>query len=476
MLRKVAITKIILFTLFLAMPVMAATDNTSQIPELNPFCWHRKDCQNIRKQFGGTGQGDEGFISDASVAPCVGGTGDDQWGRCLPAGTSKTEISFGGKSEFSNIGEFIVLMYKYLLTIASIVAVVVIIIAGMQWVTSGGNSEAIGSAKKRIGGAVIGLFIAYMSYFVLNTINPALVNLRLPQVWLIRPKILMTEFCGDLPGATTTLKFAKVSGVDEPNKPLPPAAERDYIKWETMACGSRFLVENGGEQVCKGNSCDIAGKGNPEKKTCFDIKGDGTGYECGNVRIAGRITYNKNIATDFFGTWIAGFLTDEWDIPPIVGNPQLFFSCNNDVEEPPSYFLIPYEGKIDADYYTIEAPMKALNYAEQFCNERGGGLKGFAVKVFMNQNLTTDDEDHYLGSDGGSTAIDLGQGPEWVPSLATIPKFQGFFFNNVLKIDKKYFISIDQLKKGFRLNIEAGEILDVDELSQEQIYHRKFGI
>src|SRR3989344_2173828 len=299
----------------------AAIDNTSKLPEFNPFCWHRSDCYKIRETFlsgsPSNAELEQGFITDASVAPCVGGTGDNQWGRCLPAGQTKTEISFGGQDKFSNIGEFILLMYKYLLTIASIVAVVVVIIAGAQWITSGGNSEAIGSAKKRIAGAFIGLFIAYMSYFVLNTINPALVNLRLPQVWLIKPVELMPAFCQDIEGADTK-KFMlvgtthtitqieqnsseenpdrtgggvnEVDGEESAVKVLrvgidklqsePVSLEQElasgnkytYTKPKgnsVFKCGERFFVEGGGTSItcrgkwcqdaknpCQGNSCD----------------------------------------------------------------------------------------------------------------------------------------------------------------------------------------------------------------------------
>ena len=477
--KKTVASTAILFTLLTFSPASAATDNTSQIPELNPFCWHRKDCHNARKKFltnPPSCEGsptckelEQGFIKDASVAPCVGGTGAEQWGRCLPAGTTKTEISFGGKDEFSNIGEFIILMYKYLVTIASIVAVVMIIIAGMQWVTSGGNSEAISSAKKRIGGALIGLFIAYMSYFVLNTINPALVNLRLPQVWLIKPQSQMTEFCADLPGATTTLEFAKVGGVDEPNKPAPPAAERDYIKWETMACGSRFLAENGGEQVCRGNSCDIAGKGNPENKTCFDKKGDGTGYDCGNVRMGGGITY-IGAATALIGDFFGGAISNDWKHPPVnfisiaikckqlkegeTIQAKLFdmfvntaMAATEALEFAASLKVIASVNVRDQDRYAIEFSNKEIN-----CRSRGiqgsGVLEDDYIIIRVNMQgakggAFTYDEWHYLGRDG----IDLGN--------------EIFFENNYQKIDKQYLYTQEELIKGIKMNIDGDSIINV---------------
>jgi hypothetical protein len=71
------------------------------------------------------------------------------------------------------LGEYIKAIYNFSIVIISIIAVVVLIIAGAQIITSaGGPAKAAG--YKRITQAVIGLFIAWGSYAVLNTINPNL--------------------------------------------------------------------------------------------------------------------------------------------------------------------------------------------------------------------------------------------------------------------------------------------------------------
>ncbi len=248
----------------------AAVDGSSKIPALNPFCWHKKDCVEVRGKYV---LGDpsvetlakDGFVTGPTAAPCVGGEGDEEWGRCLPAGVSKTEISFGGENKFANIGVFIVSMYKYLVGIASIVAVIMIILAGIQWLTSGGNSETISGAKHRISGAVIGLFIAYMSYFILNTINPALVNFRLPQVWLIRPQQLIPKFCKQLEGAENgKLKFRFYSREDDQTSAVDikkagtetmPYGQKDANNLDIFSCGRRFLPEDSGTQTCFADIC-----------------------------------------------------------------------------------------------------------------------------------------------------------------------------------------------------------------------------
>lgn len=475
MFKKIAIITAALFVLLTSAPANAAVDASSNIPEFNSFCWHRSDCRAVRKQFfiGSVSEAelDKGFITDASVAPCRGGTGDAEWGRCLPAGQTKTEISFGGKSEFSNIGEFIVLMYKYLLTIASIVAVVMIIIAGAQWVTSGGNSEAISSAKKRIGGAVIGLFIAYMSYFVLNTINPALVNLRLPQVWLIKPVALVPEFCADLPGATTTLKFAKVAGPDEPDKPLPPPDQLVYTQWNAQGCGSRFLAENGGKTTCVGNGCE------DDVKTCLNKEGDRKSYDCADIRAFGDISRSAAAGTCGLGLGgviakgvgaVVGGVVDNWGCPPIV-NEWLVGVCTESGDG--IRFGDGGHGESKGHYW-IEYPIsgdKSIDGVVANCKQYHGDFKGFVVDFQMHKEWTavdvgsalldvdkilldpssifdigegTDDRTHIVGKGG----VDLGEA--------------GALKGNINKIKEEFLFSVDEIKKGARLNIDASKIED----------------
>lgn len=186
-------------------------------PQSDPSCWKKEDCAKARTQLldkqwleltdEEKKYAEGGFVKDS--ATCGDG---DTWGKCLPGTLTETMIAFGGQRRFASVGEFLTKNYTYALSIAGILAAVMIIVAGFQWVTSGGNSEAITSAKKRIGGSVIGLFIAYMSYFILTTINPALVNLRLPQAWLIRNNNLAVEtsdWCDPTGGSQTRTNCEK---------------------------------------------------------------------------------------------------------------------------------------------------------------------------------------------------------------------------------------------------------------------------
>ena len=93
----------------------------------------------------------------------------------------KVEVDNAGRNTYIRIpyiGEFISAAYKLGIILTGVAATIMIIVAGAQWVTSGGNVERITSAKNKIIGAVTGLIIAVTSYTLLYTINPDLVRFK----------------------------------------------------------------------------------------------------------------------------------------------------------------------------------------------------------------------------------------------------------------------------------------------------------
>ncbi len=477
MLKKTAIILVMLFTFFIlpsADVLAAGTD--SQIPELNPFCWHKSDCRNIRKQFLGSGANnaelDQGFVSDITTAPCNGGEGDQEWGRCLPAGVTKTAISFGGQDKFSNIGEFILVMYRYLLTIVSIVAVVVIILSGVQWTASAGNSETISTSKKRIGNAVVGLFIAYMSYFILNTINPALVNLRLPQTWMVKPMAQVPEFCSDIAGANEgKIKFAFVADWTQPkNVALPPPEKREYVLKSdkvSLVCGSQYLAENGGETTCRGDGClKFAAQG---LTSCFDKVGDGTKYECGNVKIGGKISYTGS-ATLLLGDFLGGGLSLDWTHPPINSIGAVLVCRNSNyldlrsttdlLNKEGADFLLGFANNV-VDNYFLDITDKKIDNAVAQCMAGTNVARGDASSVVRGIVLIADMQSAF-GSHGGTAGIYSFDETHYIGRNATDLGNSNFFVKNYDKISSRYFFTTDEVKKGLRLNINADSIVDVN--------------
>lgn len=251
------LTKIFLFFTFLCIvflpifPVLAA-DNTLP-PEKNPLCWAKSECVQARKQFVPEGIASEGWIQEGE---CIG-----DWGKCLSGGTTKTQISFNGQKVFSDAGVFIKKIYNYAVLVIGVIATVVIIISGLQWSASAGNSDTISSAKNRIAGALIGSFIAFMSYVILSAVNPATVNLRLPQVWLTRSIPLPLKWCQDY--KDKDLESSVFLSVDDAYLDAVASQVKAYdikqfkggkaIKADTR-CSVQYLLP-GGADTCLGNKC-----------------------------------------------------------------------------------------------------------------------------------------------------------------------------------------------------------------------------
>jgi len=75
----------------------------------------------------------------------------------------------------NSLAEVIGQVVRAVLSVLGLVALVIFIIAGFQWMTSGGNKEKIESAQKLMGAAVIGLVIIIIAYaaarFIVNALT-----------------------------------------------------------------------------------------------------------------------------------------------------------------------------------------------------------------------------------------------------------------------------------------------------------------
>lgn len=83
------------------------------------------------------------------------------------------------------IANYIKSFYNYAVGITAVVATVVLMIGGLQWIIAGGSGEKISEAKAWITAALTGLVLALSSYMILDLINPKLVNLKVTPIKII---------------------------------------------------------------------------------------------------------------------------------------------------------------------------------------------------------------------------------------------------------------------------------------------------
>ncbi|TSD05915.1 MAG: Uncharacterized protein Athens071412_197 [Parcubacteria group bacterium Athens0714_12] len=108
----------------------------------------------------------------------------------------------GQEGAGKDLASYIAAWYTFGLGAISVVAVVMIMWGGLQWLTAAGSGSQIGEARKAISNAVVGLILALCSYGLLYIINPNLVKLKLPEIGIIQDKcsLLGKEKCEPEPG------------------------------------------------------------------------------------------------------------------------------------------------------------------------------------------------------------------------------------------------------------------------------------
>ena len=397
----------------------------------------------------------EGFIYSAETIKACGktdATKKEPLGFCLPVGQTQSTISFGGKKKFLHIGEYIQTLYQYGIVAAGVLSVIMIIVAGFTWTTSGGNSERIGSAQKRIAGAITGLALAVLSYTLLNTLNPALVNIRLPQIWSINSQGLVPPICNEL-DTSTKVKELGPRNMDATAKQKEIAsisAQTEYTEDPKKAkCGIDYFVHGAGELTCSGNLC------NP-KHICY-TKPDAQVPTCNRATMAGTIS-NADLIKSFIasnavlsvGSSIFG---EGWEWP-WANDPEIYVVCidgtftdigkDNPTNNPNNH---TNETKQTQQYW-ITVSDAQIDSAAEDCVFSHGGLQGFGLTLELNEEGDLTSDDTHLFS---RNSLDLGDVDQNFPET--------YFGNSIIK-DKLY--TVEEMKKGVILDIDIGTACDID--------------
>ncbi|MEK7508920.1 MAG: pilin [Patescibacteria group bacterium] len=98
----------------------------------------------------------------------------------LPAVVSAQNLDLGiNYATYTGLGtkdvrETIARIINVALGLLGIVAVVIVLVGGFEWMTAGGNEEKTGEAKQRIMAGVIGLAIILSAYAIANFVVKSL--------------------------------------------------------------------------------------------------------------------------------------------------------------------------------------------------------------------------------------------------------------------------------------------------------------
>ncbi|MFH1089852.1 MAG: pilin [Candidatus Uhrbacteria bacterium] len=225
-------------------------------PADNVICWMEEPCvsdwDNNKIPDG---------LWDAQSSESMDTCGGEPYGYCY-AYPLETTLSVGlplggtGVTTVQDLGDYINKLYIFLLSISGIIAILMIMIGGIQYVVSRGGSEA-GEAKKRIYNAMIGVVLLFFANVILYTVNPQLIRLMLPQI----PKARTVFFVSD----ETSCEALLAQNID----PAHPIYElkNDIASGNCGDAMPEIVKINGSapneKKYCSWTTCSSTSEGNP---------------------------------------------------------------------------------------------------------------------------------------------------------------------------------------------------------------------
>jgi len=118
------------------------------------------------------------------VSVCSADTNSSQ-GRVTPLEISYPSFDYSGiKIELTSnvkISEYVKYIFYFFIGVSGFIALIVVVLAGLQYLTAADNIEKVKDAKNKIWSALFGLIILFFSVLILKTINPQFVEIIDPQ-------------------------------------------------------------------------------------------------------------------------------------------------------------------------------------------------------------------------------------------------------------------------------------------------------
>ncbi len=87
----------------------------------------------------------------------------------------------------TSVGSLITFFVAFVIVLATLLALVMIVIGAIQWITSGGDKTKVDAARNHIIAAIIGLVVIALSFVIINVVISALglgdlMHLRIPKL------------------------------------------------------------------------------------------------------------------------------------------------------------------------------------------------------------------------------------------------------------------------------------------------------
>ncbi|MBU2539716.1 pilin [Patescibacteria group bacterium] len=139
--------------------------------------------------------------------------------------SAKLEVEIPGLPGNPTLIDYRDVLFNFFIGLGGAIAVLALVIGAIQWMTSAGNPDAVGNARKRIIGSIFGLILLFSSYLIMKTINPALLTNKNPAELPDNFDVILTDGTEETPcppsiddtsklGVFKTLKYKCPEGLE----------------------------------------------------------------------------------------------------------------------------------------------------------------------------------------------------------------------------------------------------------------------
>ncbi len=214
--------------------------------------------------------------------------------------------------------EFLSYAYEWGIGMGGIFTFVILVLAGIEYITSEGNPEKMKKAMNRISSALLGLLLLLTSWLILHTINPHITSLaEIPSLWdedMYEEEDFIYDDSEDHPCAFVVF-YEETSFKGEPSTPFFPipsgVPHAGYIKdnqsgkaFRKMTTEEKVILEERGIDGFRGRTIfPFKGENYIDLGPCVVTLYEDTNFWKTNCKgkISGTITLpNKNFAHTIF--------------------------------------------------------------------------------------------------------------------------------------------------------------------------------
>jgi len=217
--------------------MVACAFKIDQLPERSPYCFTKSICT---KQ--------NGIFDTKQAIDCIPGQN-----YCFPdpekAEKVKLNVAIPNPINASkpltitgNIGEYINAFFTYIVYTGMVIAIVMVMVGGLQYTLGASSKDGVSKGKKRITNGVTGFVLLLCVNLIASTVNPYLIKLKVPKFPMVKRIDLVTATSCETMEAEYILKA--VDGTD--------------IAADQKKCGTSATIvsKKDGGSVAGATSCD----------------------------------------------------------------------------------------------------------------------------------------------------------------------------------------------------------------------------